>query len=290
MQMSRKKTEYNVYELVVACVLKKRTVQPHEFSSIPIQYNKLSDKDFYLQDLSRRSLKQVNTYIQRFTKELEQYSDLSVENIKEVFVTGKHCEIPEILQLNKNEDRLEAKADVYALLMDGSWIGISVKQDGRATKSNYSVQSLFGHVENIRLTNIKKQYLESNGFTSFQKSERSQVNKLFYQDNPYWDEIKQYIKQYNRYIATFLYDKLFASSLHYPLYEFDSKKMVLLTKEMSVITFEEHLPYYYDKNGKRRNAAKLFYKLCINDKEYRVEIRWKGNVFHASPQFQIHEE
>lgn len=288
--MSRQKTEYNVYELVVACVLKKRTVQPHEFTSIPIQFNKLSDKDFYLQDLSRRSLKQVNAYIHQFAKELEQYSDLSEDNIEQVFVTGKKCTIPEILQLNKGEDRLEAKADVYALLKDETWIGISVKQDRRATKSNYSVQALFSHVENIHLTRIKKEYLESNGFTTFQKSERSQVNKLFYQDNPYWNEIKQYIKQHNAYIATFLYDKLFASSLHYPLYEFDSKKMVMLTKEMSVVTFEEHLPYYYAKTGNRRNAAKLFYKLCINDKEYKVEIRWKGNVFHASPQFQIHEE
>jgi len=63
-----------------------------------------------------------------------------------------------------------------------------------------------------------------------------------------------------------------------------------LSKEMSVVTLEEHEPYYHTTKGKRRNAAKLFYRLSIQDKHYRVEIRWKGNIFASSPQFQIHEE
>jgi hypothetical protein len=30
--------------------------------------------------------------------------------------------------------------------------------------------------------------------------------------------------------------------------------------------------------------------LCIAQKKYRVEIRWKGNIHAASPQFQIHDD
>jgi hypothetical protein len=56
------------------------------------------------------------------------------------------------------------------------------------------------------------------------------------------------------------------------------------------VTFEEHADYYKMKNGEERSAAKLFYQLCISQKKYRVEIRWKGNVHDASPQFQIHDD
>ena len=33
----------------------------------------------------------------------------------------------------------------------------------------------------------------------------------------------------------------------------------------------------------------MFYKLTIHEKIFRVEVRWKGNVYSASPQFQMHE-
>jgi hypothetical protein len=33
----------------------------------------------------------------------------------------------------------------------------------------------------------------------------------------------------------------------------------------------------------------LFYKLTCDEKNYRVEVRWKGNIHNASPQFQIHD-
>jgi len=290
----RQTVEFNAFEWVVACVLKQRTAQPSDYRNIPIDYNRTSDMAYYQEDLNRRHIRHVNRYSERFIKELERYPQLNVENIQKVCLTGKKCHIQEINLLNKGENKLEAKADVYALLKDGSWVGISVKQDKSATKSNYSVHSMFSHTDSVRLTNLKKEFLSSHGYDSFQKSQRTEVNRLFHQDNPYWTELKCGIQLYNSYIKTFLYDKLFASSLNYPLYEFDAHQLKLLSKEMSVITFEEHEPYYYTNSGKRRNAAKLFYRLSIQDsfqeKHFRVEIRWKGNIFTASPQFQIHEE
>ena len=286
----RKTVEHNAFEWVAACVLKKRNAKPSDYKSIPIQYNQTTDLMSYQEDLNRRSLRQVSRYSEQFVKELSLYPELNAENIQKVCLTGKYACVPEIVQLNKGEDKLEAKGDVYALLNDGTWVGISVKQDKKATKSNYSVHAMFSHTDSLHLTHIKKQYLAEHGYLSFQKSQRNEVNRLFYQDNPYWSALRMGIQHYNSYIKTFLYDKLFASSLKYPLYEFDSRTLTLLTKEMSVVTLEEHEPYYYTNSGKRRNAAKLFYQLCINEKQYRVEIRWKGNLFTTSPQFLIHEE
>lgn len=286
----RQTVEFNAFEWVAACVLKQRNATPEDYRTISIQYNRTSDAMSYQEDLNRRSSRKVTRYSEQFVKELALYPQLNPENIQKVYLTGKICHIPEIHSLNKGENKLEAKADVYALLNDGSWIGISVKQDKSATKSNYSVHSMFSHTDSLHLTHLKKEYLASHGFLSFQKSQRNEVNRLFYEDNPYWSALKTGIQKYNPYIKTFLYDKLYASSLRYPLYEFDSQKLTLLSKEMSVVTLEEHEPYYYTRTGKRRNAAKLFYRLSIQEKHYRVEIRWKGNIFTSSPQFQIHEE
>ena len=274
--LKRKNTECNAFEYLVARAL-----------STEITFNHPDDKIAYLKDLEGRTKRMIESYENAFRNEMKKYEEFN--QIKSVFLTGKYCHVPEICALNKQENPLEAKADVYALLNDGSWIGISVKQSSKATKSNYSVQSMFSHTQNLHLTNVKKQFLQSNGFTTFNKSERSQVNKLFYQDNPYWRELKTNIQEYNHCIKTFLYNKLYASSLRYPLFEFDSKQLKRVSSEHADITFEEHEPYYYSKKGVRRNAAKLFYRLLINEKEYRVEIRWKGNIFTASPQFQIHE-
>ena len=74
--------------------------------------------------------------------------------------------------------------------------------------------------------------------------------------------------------------------------EFDGVKISKLNKvsDISQVIFDVYSPYYYDSNGEKRKAAKLFYRLQIYNKIYRVEIRWKGNIYNASPQFQIHEE
>ena len=59
---------------------------------------------------------------------------------------------------------------------------------------------------------------------------------------------------------------------------------------LSKSSFEEYLPYYLNKNGQQKRAAKLFYQLVVDKKKYRVEVRWKGNVHGGSPQFQIHDD
>ena len=76
------------------------------------------------------------------------------------------------------------------------------------------------------------------------------------------------------------------------MYEFDGKNFYKLNEnvDLSDVKFAECADYYLTKAGKERETAKLFYKLLVGKKKYRVEIRWKGNVYNASPQFQIHDD
>jgi hypothetical protein len=106
------------------------------------------------------------------------------------------------------------------------------------------------------------------------------------------NKLKEEIGNNKKNIATFLVEKLYCSNVNYDVYEFDGIELTKLVKiiDESDIIFEEYLPYYYDTKNKERETAKLFYKLTCNDKKYRVEVRWKGNIHNASPQFQIHEE
>ena len=88
-------------------------------------------------------------------------------------------------------------------------------------------------------------------------------------------------------------DYLTCCNIHYNIYEFNGVSLVKLNTEynLSNITLEEHLPYYYNSHMVIRKCAKLFYKLSIHEKKiYKVEIRWKGNIYNSSPQFQIHDE
>ena len=89
-----------------------------------------------------------------------------------------------------------------------------------------------------------------------------------------------------------LLQALYCANVNYDIYEFDGTSFIKLNKviDMTTATFEEHMPYYFDKSGAEREAAKLFYRLTVGEKIYRVEIRWKGNVYNAAPQFQIHND
>ena len=47
--------------------------------------------------------------------------------------------------------------------------------------------------------------------------------------------------------------------------------------------------YSTKKSGDDRDAAKLFYQLKVDSKKYRIEIRFKGDIWASSPQFLTHE-
>jgi hypothetical protein len=296
--MSRASTECNGCELLVGILLDQEKINDSTslyrciteyILETKIKFNTPDEKSEYFYNLLNLNTKLIDSYIQNFRKNCT----ISLDDIDVIYISGKKNYHPEIEELNKGIDGKSIKSDVYIKLKNNTFIGISVKQCNNATKSNYSVQSFFKNEElDNELSAIKLKYLQENGFTKFDKDQRKSVNKLFYGDNPYFNRIKEEILIHEEFIGKDLCDLLHSSKItHYPVYEFDGKSMYKVNSEcQEMISFKEHLPYYMKKNNERRNTAKLFYQLIIGSKCYRVEIRWKGNVFDASPQYQIHEE
>jgi hypothetical protein len=298
---SRSSVEFNGFELLT-CILFLFPQYNKEVIMVEIKkediyskiiFNKFEDKEKYISDLEKKTCL-MNNYILHFQEEIDKNDDLKhmIENIELVYISGKKNKHEEIKLLNKDLNNKETKADIYLKLTSGEFIGISVKQSKQATKSNYSVQKMLGVEYNKQLTQIKKTFLKERGFNSFNKTERKQINELFYEPNIYTVELQKAIQIENERLKKSLTELLFSTNVPYNMYEFDGVKISKLNKvsDISQVIFDVYSPYYYDSNGEKRKAAKLFYRLQIYNKFYRVEIRWKGNIYNASPQFQIHEE
>lgn len=306
-EKKRSSVEFNGMELICAIVLLNRNI--NNFDDLKIHLiqmikdktsyeNKLkfnNEKDFseYVNDIGKKK-NIINNYIINFKNCIVPIDILLPENIETIYISGKINKHLEIDELNTGLCKLEAKSDIYIKLKNNEFIGLSVKQSKDATKSNYSVQKILGEETNKLLTEIRKKYLNDQGFPKFDKSNREKVNALFYpknKENPYMNKLKEEIENKKESISKYLMEKLYCSNVNYDVYEFNGVELIKLAKIVSSeSTFEEYLPYYYDKKGEEREAAKLFYRLTCNDKIYRVEVRWKGNIHNASPQFQIHEE
>ena len=221
-------------------------------------------------------------------------SGFKLTDIACVYVSGKKNAHEKIHTLNAGLDIKQQKGDIYIEYVTGEIIGWSCKQSSHATKSNYSVHKILGVTE---LNQTKSTFLTENGFPKFSKDQRDSVNQLFYpknKNNAYWDAVRHAITNNKSVVIDALVKGLTGYTIPYSLYEFDGSSFHSLNTSTSTstgeVTFEEHADYYKMKNGEERSAAKLFYQLCISQKKYRVEIRWKGNVHDASPQFQIHDD
>jgi hypothetical protein len=313
-QKIRKNVEFNACELVDAILLAHKagflceTKTCISYSDVceliekwitdgktinELKLNVFSDLKQYYDDLMNKS-EVVKQRIAIFNK-LIANTNILFENIVCIYISGKKNTHDKINQLNISTDKKQAKSDIYIEYGCGDFVGWSCKQSDNATKSNYSVHKILGPEISAKLNNIKQELLTTNGFPKFLKSKREDVNKLFYpnKQNPYWNQLRIEIEKNNALIKSVLVDCLYATSIPYPVYEFDGTSILNNTKEVidqTKVLFEECDAYYMTQKGELRETAKLFYKLCVHDKKYRVEIRWKGNIYTASPQFQIHND
>ena len=305
---TRASVEYNGMELVLPILIlykeeidnyQKLTDKLKDIGINPGNYPNIIFNDFntdfkkYENDVYKK-VRIVSDYIKYF-RDISSNEILEKDNIRCIYVCGKTNKHVKINELNKDLDKKDAKADIYIECLDGVMVGISIKQSIDATKSNYSVHRLFDKETEASLTELKKNYLKKNGFTAFKKSERVEINKLFYsqnKENEYWIGIREAIKNNNLLITEKLIRLLYSLNVNYAMYEFDGKNFYKLNEnvDLSDVKFAECADYYLTKAGKERETAKLFYKLLVGKKKYRVEIRWKGNVYNASPQFQIHDD
>jgi len=312
----RSSVEYNGMELVVPILLKYNVNNFQElvekiqhmrenmdmYSSV-IVLNEPTDFEKYVEDIQKKE-KIINksNYINKFKELIKNRPDFESDNIKSIYISGKTNKHAKITELNKNIKKMEAKSDIYIEFGDGKICGVSIKQSKDATKSNYSVHKILGQMLGkdfeTKLNNIKSKYLNDNGILKFDKNERAKVNKLFYsqnKNNAYWEQLREIFANKNAEISKKLVELLYCSNIDYDVFEYDGDSFEKMNHSQdcfinSKISFEEYKPYYFDKKGKERNAAKMFCRLIVDDKTYRVEIRWKGNIYNSSPQFQIHNE
>ena len=299
----RATVEYNGMELLVAILvcdvsitnyielLTKIEEMKNETHINVLSFNKPGDFNNYVDDILKK-ISMVDEYITNFRTLT---ANFKFDGIKCVYISGKKNTHTKIQELNKLVEKKSAKSDIYVEYADGQIVGISVKQSRYATKSNYSIHKLISTDADKQLTNIKKNYLKENGFSRYDRLKREQVNALFYpqnKTNPYWNGLKQEITNNKTLIIKYLIEPLFCLNVPYDVYEFDGKSFSKLNNiiDISTVTFEEHLPYYLKKTNEERKTAKLFYRLVVGDKIFRVEVRWKGNIHNASPQFQIHND
>ena len=271
------------------CSLSEKWIQDKNIID-QVKFNNFNDLQHYVADLLTKPdiLKQrIKTF-----NELISTSTIKFENIVAVYISGKKNTHEKINKLNKNIDNKHAKSDLYIEYECGDFVGWSCKQSVNATKSNYSVHKILGPQISNKLNIIKKELLTSNGFPKFSKQDRESVNKLFYpnRENVYWTQLRIEIANANQLIISVLLDCLYGTNMPYNIYEFDGISITNTKQVIDInkVIFEEYAPYYMTHNGEFRNAAKLFYRLCVAEKKYRVEIRWKGNIHDASPQFMIH--
>jgi len=310
----RSSVEYNGMELVVPILLKYDVNNFQEliekiqhmrenmdmYSSV-IVLNESSDFEKYVEDIQKKE-KIINksNYITKFKEIIKNRPDFESDNIKSIYISGKTNKHAKIAELNKNIKKKEAKSDIYVEFLDGKISGVSIKQSKEATKSNYSIQTIFGEIlgkeYQTNLNNTKKKYLNDNGIFKFDKKDRPKMNNLFYpqtQNNLYWDKVREIFANKNTEISKKLVDLLYCSNVNYDIFEYDGNSFEKLNKSHdclvnSNISFEEYKPYYLKLNGKERQAAKMFCRLIVDEKTYRVEIRFKGDIYNSSPQFQIH--
>jgi hypothetical protein len=272
---NRKSVEYNAMELVLPMLILNKDINNYDQlveSLKNIDQTKIIFNDFkfdfknYENDIHNKK-KIINNYITNF-QNINSHKTLQTNKIKCIYICGKKNKHDEINKLNKHLDKKETKADIYIKYKDGSILGISIKQSIECTKSNYSVQKMLGDKLDKILTQVKKTYLNNNGFISFKESERDEINKLFYpqnKENIYWNRIKTEIQNNNEQMIKQIIESLYGLNLNYELYEFDGNKYIKLNEkiDLSTVTFVEYPEYYLTKSGHERKAAKLFYRLKL---------------------------
>ena len=321
----RKNTDNNAFELVVALMPFYHDKTVSELTSLDhseiSQYVNVPATEYanYMKDLETRNPNDVKKYMDTLRRKVQiEFPD---ETITRTDLEGKNLKTNELKDLNTGKDKKEAKADVYFHLKKGEKkriIGLSVKQTKDCTKTNFSVEKMIFEITNdkqirkdlselrkkviidaglqgeAKQLNIKRPDLTKEELETLKDGIRVKLNRLFSPkanpNNPYWIALKSAINERIQGLAEEIVKNLFPSDLGYPLYEFDGIDFVRLdVSNDTKITMKPSARYSTKKSGDDRDAAKLFYQLKVDSKKYRIEIRFKGDIWASSPQFLTHE-
>ena len=270
----------------------------------------ISNKNFktYLKNIMEDK-KDYKTLIKNKYEDIKKYN--FDEDIKYAFIPGKFSDediIPqEIKDLINDYDIKENKADYFIKFINyNKPLGFSVKDDCKATKTNYSVQTCIEGIDpdlSKRLNKLKKDICKENGVTNSKPNDpnssrnnekRKILNETFKRDDLYHTTINTFIMLNKDYVKNYLTDNMYSVNINYPIYECINGRISNVNKNNII---ESKLEAYPEaelrQNGEVRDIAKLFYKLTIKfsddtKKLYEIQTRIKGDWWSASIQFQCH--
>lgn len=313
-RQKRKNCDHNAFEFCVAIILSNMVLKLFHKNSYDdiLHVNKevyasvlvgCSTEKFkkYQHDLSTRNKDKVQKWINTFVQKVDTIID-NVHSIQRVYLEGKHIQSVILKQLNHQEN---TNADVFVEWHSGveqKFIGISVKQTRHCTLCNLSIEKMCGDKLNEKkktLRTLRVSICKDNGINKTNyKIQRAygSVNSLFYDawegTNAYWNSIRTMLKEHNTFFKDGILKRLFPLNSSYPIYSFNGEMFETLHRTSSFHSslFTEHERYYFLKDGSRCKHAKMFYQLIVEDKRYKVEVRFKGNILSSSAQFLVYEQ
>ena len=286
MNKKRVNCDYNCYELITSYYYDNPEIQNID-ELLNYEPTKIVCNDLQKYKNNLKKSKKNNNYYDYYLS-LKQ-STIELIDIETIYLVGKSfSKYEDIKNLNKNYDVKETKSDIYIKIKNGSYIGISIKQDNKCCETNYSVYKFFTKVQQENLKTTFNDILDANGIKDKNsKHNRIKINTIFYnRDNIYFNLLKEMIELNKNKIIKDLLKYLYSNEVNYDIYKFNGSQFYKINgiNNFDNVIFSECDDFYKDKNGNQRKCAKMFYKLMVNNDIYRVEIRWKGN-FSASPQF-----
>ena len=277
----RARCEENWAELVVATVL----VDPLVNTKDDVLANDVAaEYPSYVDDLLKRPMSVVYQYTQNFKKEI---ASLHLQ-VDRVVILGKdQNKDPEIEQIQQGLDRKEKKSDVMVKLVDGSWVGFSVKSGKGDTLTNYSIEKFLPNAEQLkqcRLNMVREAGLP----TTLDKSKRPLYNNLFRGKNDYHTLLIESVMKEKESVLNQWARNLFANT-PFSIYSFDGDK--LRSNSFSQVKnskFDLKPIPCRAKKPRGDGPAKTFFEVSENgEPSYIWDVRWKGSVL-ASPQIQTH--
>ena len=277
----RARCEENWAELVVAVLL----VDPSVNTKDDILNHELADDNQgYVDDLLKRPMSVVYQYIQNFKKEIV---SLNFKVIRVVILGKNQNKDSEIEQLQKDLNRKEKKSDVMVKLVDGSWVGFSVKSGKGDTLTNYAIEKFLSNgdlLKQCRLSMVRNAGLP----LTLDKSKRDSYNDLFRGENDYHSSLIASVMG-NKETVLNQWAKSLFSDTPFLVYSFDGDKLrVNSFGQVKDIKFDLRPISCPAKNPRGKCPAKIFFEVSENGKpSYIWDVRWKGSVF-ASPQIQTH--
>ena len=271
----------------------------------------------YLIDLNKRSTKQQEEWFHNCRKEIAKWYNeeinSSIHDKVEVFLVGKHITNPQIIDLVKDYDKKQTKSDIYALVNGKTWYGFSIKTDTDCQLSNWSIEKIIKHnndiitankLRDIRLTMLKEHGIDRKTWneTDEKKQQSREIyNKLYYGENDYDKNLHEWMINNNNYFKKIIALAGGSSIDTFVTYKYDGKKLVDINMEYKTIVESDfelipdteknkdllesmHLHSWYSST-----QSKTWYYITINDvPSYRFEIRMTKGSPWPSPQLYLY--